>query len=66
VNIKPQLLRTGSTYTVEVDLDFGSLVSSVKFDVIVLLTSEGWFADDIRCHDGGSSTSIYASSPPPC
>jgi len=61
----PPVLPAITTYTVEVDLNFGSSIEA-KFDVIVLEESDGWFADDIQCHDGGSQTSIYASSPPHC
>jgi hypothetical protein len=65
VTIKaPTVLPVIDTYTVEVDLQFGA--SAIDLDVIVLRTADGWFADDIRCHGGGASTSIYAAAPPPC
>lgn len=62
----PPVLPAINSYTVEVDLSFGSSVPEVKFDVIVLREFDGWYADDIECHNGGSSTSIYVSSPPHC
>ena len=62
----PPVLPAVSSYTVEVDLSFGSSVPQVQFDVIVLRESDGWYADDIQCHNGGSGTSIYVSSPPHC
>jgi hypothetical protein len=65
VNINaPPVLPAINSYTVEVDLQFGA--GTISFDVIVLRGADGWFADDLRCHGGGASTSIYASSPPPC
>jgi hypothetical protein len=64
VSIKPPLLRTGTTSTVEVDLTVNG--TPIQFDVLVVRTGDGWFADDIRCHGGDSSTSIYASPPPLC
>lgn len=60
----PPVLPTVDSYTVEVDLSFGG--TTVRFDLTVLRTSDGWFADDIRCHGGDSSTSIYATNPPLC
>jgi hypothetical protein len=47
-------------------LDFGG-ETTVKLDVTVLRTADGWFASDTSCtgQDSGT-TSIYASSPPPC
>jgi hypothetical protein len=65
VNINaPPVLPAINSYTVQVDLQFGA--GTISLDVIVLRNADGWFADDIRCHAGGASTSIYASSPPPC
>jgi hypothetical protein len=62
----PQVLPALSTYTVEVDLDFGGIVPKARFDVVVVRTADGWFADDILCHGGSTSTSVYATSPPHC
>jgi hypothetical protein len=65
VNITaPPVLPALNTYTVEVDLQFGG--GTVSLDVVVIRTSDGWYADDIRCHGAGSGTSIYSASPPPC
>jgi hypothetical protein len=65
VTIKaPTALPILNTYTVEVDLDVNG--TAIRFDLIVLRTGDGWFADDIRCHGGDSSTSVYALSPPNC
>jgi hypothetical protein len=61
----PPVLPAITTYTVEVDLSFGG-GTTIKFDLTVLRNPDGWYADDIRCHGGDSSTSIYASSPPLC
>ena len=61
----PPVLPALNTYTVEVDLSFGG-GTSIRFDLTVLRLSDGWYADDIQCHGGGSSTSIYASNPPLC
>jgi len=60
----PTVLPAINSYTVEVDLQFGA--STIKLDVIVLRTSDGWYADDIQCHGGGSGTSIHAPTPPAC
>lgn len=46
-------------------LTFGPGVT-VAIDVSVLRTAGGWLADDTTCTGGGSPTSIYAQSPPPC
>jgi hypothetical protein len=62
----PAVLPALDTYTVEVVLDLGSGNGKAHFDIVVLRTADGWFADDILCHGGGQSTSIYASSPPAC
>jgi hypothetical protein len=62
----PTVLPGLDTYTVEVVLDFGSPSPKAHLDLVVLRTSDGWFADDILCHGGGDSTSIYAASPPAC
>jgi hypothetical protein len=65
VNIKaPTVLPAIDSYTVEVDLSVNG--TPIQFDVLVLRTGDGWFADDIRCHNGGPNSSIYASSPPLC
>lgn len=60
----PQVLPAITTYTVEVDLSVNG--TTIRFDLTVLRNPDGWYADDIRCHGGDSSTSIYASSPPLC
>jgi hypothetical protein len=60
----PTVLPAIDSYTVEVDLTVNG--TPIQFDVLVLRTADGWFADDIRCHGGGASTSIYATSPPLC
>jgi hypothetical protein len=62
----PTVLPALDTYTVEVVLDLGSGRGKARLDVVVLRSADGWFADDILCHGGGQSTSIYASSPPTC
>ena len=64
INAPPVLLALTS-YTVEVDLSFNG-GTTIRFDLTVLRNPDGWYADDIRCHGGDSSTSIYASSPPLC
>jgi hypothetical protein len=65
VSIKaPTVLPAIDSYTVEVDLTVNG--TPIQFDVLVLRTADGWSADDIRCHGGGASTSIYANSPPLC
>jgi hypothetical protein len=47
-------------------LDFGA-GSTVKLDVTVLQTADGWFASDTSCTgQDPQATSIYAASPPPC
>jgi hypothetical protein len=61
----PPVLPAITSYTVELDLSFGG-GTTIRFDVTVLRQSDGWYADDIRCHGGDSSTSIRASSPPLC
>jgi hypothetical protein len=60
----PPALPAVTSYTVEVDLSFGG--TTIRFDVTVLRDPDGWFADDIRCHGGDASTSIYATDPPLC
>ena len=62
----PTVLPGLNRYTVVVVLDFGSAVSKARFDLVVLRTADGWFADDILCHGGGASTSIYTDPPPTC
>ncbi len=65
VNIKaPTVLPAIDSYTVEVDLSVNG--TPIQFDLTVLRTGDGWFADDIRCHSGGPNSSIYAGSPPLC
>jgi hypothetical protein len=47
-------------------LDFGA-GSTVKIDVTVLQTANGWYASDTSCTgQDPQATSIYAASPPPC
>ena len=61
----PPVLPAITSYTVEVDLSFGG-GTMIRFDLTVLRNPDGWYADDIQCHMGGPSTSIYVSSPPLC
>lgn len=52
--------------TAHVVLDFGG-GTTVKLDVTVLQTPNGWFASDTSCTgQDPQATSIYAASPPPC
>ncbi len=47
-------------------LDFGA-GSSVKLDVTVLQTPNGWYASDTSCTgQDAQATSIYAAAPRPC
>jgi len=46
-------------------LDFGG--STVKLDITVLQTANGWYASDTSCTgQDAQATSIYAAVPPPC
>lgn len=52
--------------TAHVVLDFGA-GSTIKLDVTILQTPNGWFASDTSCTgQDPQATSIYAASPPPC
>jgi hypothetical protein len=47
-------------------LDFGG-GTTVKIDVTVLRTPNGWYASDTSCTgQDPQATSIYATAPPPC
>ena len=47
-------------------LDFGA-GTTVKLDITVLRTPNGWYASDTSCTgQDATATSIYAASPPPC
>ena len=52
--------------TAHVVLDFGG-GTTVKIDVTVLRTPNGWFASDTSCTgQDPTATSIYATAPPSC
>ena len=47
-------------------LDFGG-ASTVRLDITVLQTANGWYASDTSCTgQDAQATSIYAATPPPC
>jgi len=66
VSVSTNVSPYDSTISIaHVVLNFGA--AEERFDVTILRTAGGWFADDISCAGQDShATSIYASSPAPC